>query len=89
MAIARALMQQPELIFADEPTASLDPRAGVEIMELLQRLSRDTGVGVLLVSHDMEHTRRYSDRILGLRDQRLQLDARSRDCSIAELKAFF
>ena len=89
VAIARALMQRSKLIFADEPTASLDPQAGIEIMELLRQLSHEKGIGVLLVSHDMEHTRHYSDHIIGLREKSVRLNAPSQFCSLSELKAFF
>ena len=66
VAIARMLMQRPELVLADEPDASLDPRAGREIMELLFRLTRDKGLTLIFVSHHMAHARRFSDRIVGL-----------------------
>lgn len=89
VAVARALMQQSEMVFADEPTASLDPRSGVEIMELLQELSHERGLGVLMVSHDMSHAQGYSDRIVGLRDKSVKLNARSDHCSLSELKDFF
>lgn len=89
VAIARVLMQQSKLIFADEPTASLDPRSGSEVLELLQQLCYEKELGVLMVSHDMEQTQQFSDRILGLKDGRLQLDAHSSDYTLPQLKRFF
>ncbi|WP_211232717.1 phosphonate ABC transporter ATP-binding protein [Marinobacterium litorale] len=89
VAVARALMQKSEMIFADEPTASLDPRSGNEIMELLQRLSHEQSLGVLMVSHDMSHAQSFSDRIVGLRDKGVKLNAPSHACSLSELRNFF
>ncbi|PZO03890.1 MAG: ABC transporter [Hyphomicrobiales bacterium] len=89
VAIARMLMQRPELVLADEPDASLDPRAGREIMELLFRLTRDKGLTLVFVSHHMAHARRFADRIVGLADGGVALDRRAEACSEAELAAFF
>jgi phosphonate transport system ATP-binding protein len=89
VAIARMLMQRPELVLADEPDASLDPRAGREIMELLFRLTRDKGLTLVFVSHHMAHALRFSDRIVGLGQGGLALDRRAGHCSESELAAFF
>lgn len=89
VAIARMLMQRPELVLADEPDASLDPRAGREVMELLFRLTRDKGLTLVFVSHHMAHARRFSDRIVGLADGGIALDRRALHCDEAELAAFF
>ena len=53
VAIARALSPEPELILADEPTASLDSKSGQDVVEILGRLSREKGSSVLLVTHDL------------------------------------
>ncbi|MBK1667282.1 hypothetical protein CKO28_04390 [Rhodovibrio sodomensis] len=74
VAIARTLMQRPRLVFADEPAASLDPTAGEEVMELFAQLMRDEGVGVLFTCHDLDHARRYGDRVLALRQGRVMFD---------------
>jgi|TARA_B100000073_G_C23663141_1_gene545447 putative ABC transport system ATP-binding protein len=70
VAIARALAPQPELILADEPTASLDSRAGQDVVELLGKLSRDQGSAVLLVTHDLRLLK-DADRIWGIEDGRI------------------
>ncbi|HEY5796176.1 MAG TPA: ATP-binding cassette domain-containing protein [Bosea sp. (in: a-proteobacteria)] len=89
VAIARMLMQRPELVLADEPDASLDPRAGREVMELLFRLTRDKGLGLIFVSHHMAHALRFSDRIVGLGQGGIALDRRALHCNESELAAFF
>ena len=67
MAIARALANRPRLLLADEPTGNLDSRTGGEIMALLQRLVREEGLTMLLVTHDMG-VAHFADRIVHLRD---------------------
>lgn len=89
VAIARMLMQRPELVLADEPDASLDPRAGREIMELLFRLTRDKGLTLVFVSHHMAHAIGFSDRIVGLAQGGIAMDRRALHCREAELEAFF
>jgi phosphonate transport system ATP-binding protein len=64
--IARAVMQEPRLLLADEPTSSLDPKTSVEIMELLAQLGRSRGIPVLINMHDVELARRFADRIIGM-----------------------
>lgn len=64
--IARAIMQQPALVLADEPTSSLDPKTSVEIMELLVDISRQRGVPIIINIHNVELARRYARRIIGM-----------------------
>ena len=89
VAIARALMQEPSMLFADEPTASLDPQSGQAIMELFANLSRVRGLTLFFVSHHIDHALQYADRVLGLRDRELMLDSRSGSESPASLRAFY
>jgi phosphonate transport system ATP-binding protein len=83
------LMQRPELVIADEPVASLDPKAGVEVMDLLFKLVREAGITLLFVSHNMEHAQIYADRIVGLGHGKVMMDIPSRNAKAAELKDFF
>ena len=64
--IARALMQQPALLVADEPTSSLDPKTSVEIMQLMCGLAEQSGIPVMINMHDVELAKRFATRILGM-----------------------
>jgi len=88
VAIARALVNDPELILADEPTGNLDSRTSVEIMEILQRLNRDSGITVLLITHEHDIAG-YASRVVTVRDGRVVSDepVESRRDAAAELLA--
>ncbi len=64
--IARAIMQSPALVLADEPTSSLDPKTSVEIMELLGKISAEQGIPVIVNIHNVELAKRYARRIIGM-----------------------
>jgi phosphonate transport system ATP-binding protein len=78
VAIARTLMQRPRLVFADEPVASLDPRAGEEVMELFVELMRSEDVTLVFTSHNLRHALAYAGRVVGLRAGRVALDGPAR-----------
>jgi phosphonate transport system ATP-binding protein len=71
VAIARALMQEPSLILADEPVASLDPALRHSVMRHIETLNRDEGMTVLCSLHDIDLVERYATRLVALRDGRL------------------
>jgi len=87
--IARALMQQPRLILADEPTSSLDPKTSVEIMELLQSVSNREQVPVIVNIHNVELARRFSQRIIGLSQGRVIFDGPSEALTDELLNAIY
>jgi putative ABC transport system ATP-binding protein len=67
VALARGLVAQPEVLFADEPTGSLDSLAGEQVMELLVAAARDQGTTVILVTHE-PRVAAYADREVTVRD---------------------
>jgi ABC-type lipoprotein export system ATPase subunit len=70
-AIARAIINKPRVLFADEPTGNLDSRTGVEIMDLIRGLNQNEGVTVLMVTHERQLASRYAKRLLFMADGRL------------------
>ena len=72
--IARAMMQEPRLLLADEPTSSLDPKTSVEIMGLMQTLAQAHGFPVIINIHNVELARRFADRVVGMTAGRVVYD---------------
>jgi putative ABC transport system ATP-binding protein len=75
VAIARSLVNDPSIILADEPTGALDSRTSIEIMAIFQRLNREKGITMIVVTHDPD-VAAYSNRSIHFKDGRLQLDER-------------
>jgi len=73
-ALARALINQPQLLLADEPTGNLDSQTGAEIMNLLEESNRTLGMTVIMVTHERSLAERYSERLIFLADGRLVED---------------
>lgn len=74
VAIARALMQDPKMILADEPIASLDPMNAQVVMAALRRIFEEDGRTVIANLHTLDTARRYCDRVIGMRDGRIVFD---------------
>lgn len=72
--VVRALMQEPEILLADEPTASLDPKTSRQIMELLQTLAAELRLPVLINIHNVTEAREFTQRIVGMRYGRIIFD---------------
>jgi putative ABC transport system ATP-binding protein len=70
VAVARALVHRPKLVLADEPTGNLDAETGRQVLDLFQRMVRQTGTTMVLVTHSSE-VARLADRVLTIRDGRL------------------
>ena len=70
VAIARALANDPEVILADEPTGNLDSASGSEVMKLLERLWKDEGKTIIMVTHDMKLAA-HAKRIIQLQDGKI------------------
>lgn len=73
ISIARALANKPSILFADEPTGNLDGKAGREVLSLLRTVSRELGVTLIMVTHDL-NVAEQAERILQLEDGRIVLD---------------
>lgn len=87
--IARALMQDPKIILADEPVASLDPAAARNILEILEDINRRDGVTLLCNLHVPELARRFGRRILALRQGQLVFDGPPADLSEEQVRALY
>lgn len=73
VAIARSLVNRPALILADEPTGNLDSRTSVEVMEIFQRLNREQGITLVLVTHETDIAE-YADRVVVFKDGKIKKD---------------
>ncbi len=87
--IARALMQGPELLLADEPTSSLDPKTAVEVMELLARLTAAAGVPVIVNIHNVDLARRFASRIIGMSGGAVVFDGPPADLRPSHLQQIY
>ena len=87
--IARAVMQEPKLLLADEPTSSLDPKTSVEIMELLAGAARSRDIPVLVNMHDVELAKRFADRVLGMAEGGIVFDGLPGDLDDAMLTRIY
>jgi putative ABC transport system ATP-binding protein len=73
VAIARALINEPSMILADEPTGNLDTRTSIEVMGIFQRLNKERGITVLLITHETDIAE-YGTRLIRFRDGRIVAD---------------
>jgi putative ABC transport system ATP-binding protein len=73
VAVARSLVNHPALILADEPTGNLDSRTSVEVMEIFQRLNRERGITLVLVTHELDIAQ-YAQRVVVFKDGRIKSD---------------
>ncbi|HRW50450.1 MAG: phosphonate ABC transporter ATP-binding protein [Caldilinea sp.] len=87
--IARALMQDPALILADEPVASLDPVLAHSIMKHLDQINRDDGVTVLCSLHFLDLVHAYADRVVALNDGKLMFDGLPSEIDDAKFKEIY
>ena len=87
--IARALMQRPQVLLADEPTSSLDPKTAVEIMTLLRDQGLKRGIPVIVNSHDVELAKRFADRVVGMSGGKVVYDGAPAGLSDAVLRSIY
>lgn len=87
--IARALAQQPKVILADEPVASLDPKTARLVLQYLRDASRELGITVICNLHQVDYAREFSDRIIGLAHGRLVYDGDGQNMTEADLQRIY
>jgi len=87
--IARALMQNPEIILADEPVASLDPATALTILEILQDINAKDGVTLLCNLHVPDLARRFGQRILAMKQGTLVFDGPAGDLDLQQINALY
>ena len=75
VACARALITQPELILADEPTGALDSKMGNEILKFFKQLNHDLGITIVMITHEFDIAK-YADRLIHIRDGKINYDGR-------------
>jgi putative ABC transport system ATP-binding protein len=88
VAIARSLITEPSIILADEPTGNLDTRTSIEVMDIFQRLNRERGITIVLITHEMDIAE-HGTRFIRFRDGKIQNDQKitKRRDAAAELAA--
>jgi phosphonate transport system ATP-binding protein len=87
--IARAMMQEPEMILADEPVASLDPVLAHSIMQHLEKINNEEGVMVICSLHFLDLVHRYADRAIALNEGRLMFDGSPKDIDDEKFKEIY
>jgi phosphonate transport system ATP-binding protein len=87
--IARALMQQPELMLADEPVASLDPATSHSVMKYLEEINKADGITVICSLHFLSLARRYGTRVVALKDGRVAFDGKPVDIDEQRFKDIY
>ena len=87
--VVRALMQRPEILLADEPTASLDPKTSEQIMSLLRDLANELNLPVIINIHNVTEAKEFSDRIVGMRYGRIIFDDKPAALTRAEMDQIY
>jgi phosphonate transport system ATP-binding protein len=87
--IARALMQEPKVILADEPVASLDPVLAHSILKYLEQLNKERGITVLCSLHFLDLVHRYATRVIALKDGKLVFEGTPKQIDDAQFKAIY
>lgn len=89
VAIARTMMQQANVILADEPIASLDPKSAKSVMKSLRKLHKKDGKTVVITLHQVEYARKYCKRVIALVDGCIAFDGKSKDLTDEVLEELY
>ena len=87
--IARAIIKKPLLLLADEPVASLDPKAANLILSLLRKINKEFGTTILCNLHQVDLAKKYSDRLIGLLDGKIVFNERSENINKSNLEKIY
>ncbi|MDP2210547.1 MAG: phosphonate ABC transporter ATP-binding protein [Candidatus Aquicultor sp.] len=87
--IARALVQTPKIILADEPVASLDPRSSLNVMNILKKINQEDGITIVVSLHDLDLARQFADRMVGIKDGTVVVDKGAKDLSRQEIEEIY
>jgi phosphonate transport system ATP-binding protein len=87
--IARALMQEPKLVLADEPVASLDPVLAHSILKYLEQMNKERGITVLCSLHFLDLVHRYATRAIALKDGQAMFEGLPKEIDDAQFKAIY
>lgn len=89
VAIAKALVQNPKMMLADEPIASLDPANATKVMEALRGINREDGITILVNLHTLDTARKYCDRIIAMKDGRVHFDGDAFDLTDSRVRDIY
>ncbi len=89
VSVARALFQEPKVLLADEPVASVDPARARDTVELLTRISKEDGLTLVMSLHNLDLAREYFPRLVGLRSGRVLFDEAAEDVDDAAFHALY
>ena len=89
VAIAKALVQSPKILLADEPIASLDPANATRVMESLRSINREDGITVIVNLHTLDTARAYCDRIIAMREGRVHFDGAPSDLTPERVRGIY
>lgn len=89
VALARTIVQNPKIILADEPIASLDPVSSRQVMNYFKKLNRENGITVIVNIHDVETALEYSDRILGIKNGQLAFDGKPSEVNVDVIRNIY
>jgi phosphonate transport system ATP-binding protein len=87
--IARALIQKPELLLVDEPTASLDPKTGRQVMRILVELAHEHNTPTLINIHDVQLAKTFANRVIGMRDGEIVFDGKPKQLTEKVLTSIY
>jgi phosphonate transport system ATP-binding protein len=87
--IARAVMQSPALLLADEPTSSLDPKTSADIMDLLKQVGQERAIPVIVNMHDVALAKRCADRIVGMHQGQVVFDGTADELNDDHLRTIY